>query len=372
MNLKTILSYYSLVLALIFVIPSTAFGQWIWSAQDGNYSDPATWSCNCVPSSTDSVKIYDHTVYMDTDIHVNGGIFQVGCCIPTNWLIDQNNEYDIIVNGGTFINNGNVVCQKIELDSGVFFNSGNMTLDSLITKDSTWNSAGIINTHYLSHSHSDSGDDLFWNSNSELYIHGDFFNSGNFTNDGIIKVDNNFENCNYPSNKAVFENNYEVCVQGDFLNCGPGNSTMQGDSLTGNGGKFFLNGNSTNDGTITGDLIIYSSGGINIQNGFIDNTDILYYGAVASCFIGIAENPNSQIKVYPNPFTNSFSIETDPSDFVSSVEIYNMLGQLVHSISNVNSQQILITELDYLEHGLYTVRLQTVSGFEQQVLLIKE
>lgn len=370
MNLKTIILYYSLILAITFVIPSSSFGQWILSAQDGNYSDPATWSCNCVPSSTDSVFIYDHTVNMDSDIYADGGIFQVG--VGASALVDQNNEFDIIVNGGFFINNGNVICQKVQLDSGKIYNSGYMTLDTLITKDSIWNSGGAqITTDYLFHSHSLSGNDVFYNQ-SFIFVNQDFVNSGNFENTGYLTVQNDFENCNYPGNKAVFENNYEVCIQGDFLNCGPGNLTAQGDSLTGNGGIFFLNGNSTNNGTITGDLIIYSSGGINVQNGFVDNTNIQYNGAVSSCYIGISENPASQISTYPNPFSESFSIETDQNDFVSSVQIYNIMGQLVHSISNVDSAQITITGLAHLEHGLYTVKLQTVSGFEHQVLLIKE
>ncbi|MBK9191228.1 MAG: T9SS type A sorting domain-containing protein [Crocinitomicaceae bacterium] len=370
MNLRAFLLQLTILSTFIFTVSSTGSAQWITSAQTGNFSDPATWSCNCVPATTDSVIIYDHTVYMDSDLLVEGGIFQIG--VGPSVLVDANNEYEIKINGGYFINNGDVLAMKLNLDSGKIANSGNLMIDTLISRDSISNTGfGQITANFLFHMHSLNGNDIFINE-ANIEVQQDFVNAGNFKNAAYVAVYNNFENCNYPGNKAVFENNFEVCIHGDFINCGPGNSSAQGDSLTGDNGKFFLNGNSTNNGIITGNLTIYSGGGINFQNGFIDDSDINYAPAVPSCYIGIAEDSPMSMSIYPNPFQESFYIETNQNNLIYSVEIYTITGQLVYSMSNIFSSQFTIEDLNYLEQGLYTGKFVASSGVDQSFLLIKE
>ncbi len=91
---------------------------------------------------------------------------------------------------------------------------------------------------------------------------------------------------------------------------------------------------------------------------------------------------SSTIKVYPNPSTDAFNIET--TDEIESVEIFNLTGSIVYSFSRkakgflpmfrgVNSaktspEKKVIVNCEEWKSGVYQVHVRTVNG---QVLLEK-
>jgi len=69
----------------------------------------------------------------------------------------------------------------------------------------------------------------------------------------------------------------------------------------------------------------------------------------------ISEN---DIKVYPNPNTGSFFIESDVNTEIRRIEIYNALGQFVQGKQSPDA----ITKVYNLKNGLYLVKVKTENG----------
>lgn len=73
---------------------------------------------------------------------------------------------------------------------------------------------------------------------------------------------------------------------------------------------------------------------------------------------------NNQFKLYPNPTTNSFYIETDKK--WNSIEVLSIDGQVVKSFSSSQASNLTIDELS---NGLYLIRIRTNKGDYIQKLL---
>lgn len=69
----------------------------------------------------------------------------------------------------------------------------------------------------------------------------------------------------------------------------------------------------------------------------------------------VSEN---DIKVYPNPNTGSFFIESDVNTEIKRIEIYNALGQLAKDEQSPDA----ITKVYNLKNGLYLVKVTTENG----------
>jgi hypothetical protein len=66
----------------------------------------------------------------------------------------------------------------------------------------------------------------------------------------------------------------------------------------------------------------------------------------------------TELKAYPNPFTNQLTIEANESIF--KIEIYNLLGQKVKSFEINNPSEITIDiELSELAQGNYIAKVTT-------------
>ena len=70
--------------------------------------------------------------------------------------------------------------------------------------------------------------------------------------------------------------------------------------------------------------------------------------------------------VYPNPVKNSFAINQD----ADSVEIYNLTGQLVGNYAAISANQVI--NIDYLQSGIYLVKVKTNTGLIQTKKISKE
>ncbi len=69
---------------------------------------------------------------------------------------------------------------------------------------------------------------------------------------------------------------------------------------------------------------------------------------------------DKRIVVYPNPVTNSFNIDLIKEFQVSSIQIYNTLGQLVLTIPN--AQQTKTVDVSSLKTGNYVVKINSEKG----------
>ena len=91
--------------------------------------------------------------------------------------------------------------------------------------------------------------------------------------------------------------------------------------------------------------------------------------AESDCSIeGIAENTTENIKVYPNPTSSVINVE---GENISEISIYNALGQMVYTATEVVDG--LTIEAALFEDGLYLVNIKKINGEEVlQRLIIKK
>lgn len=69
-------------------------------------------------------------------------------------------------------------------------------------------------------------------------------------------------------------------------------------------------------------------------------------------------NSTSLFKSYPNPAKNNLTIESSQNDLVESISIYNITGQEVKQILNINQSSYTISDLS-IPSGLYTIKIST-------------
>jgi hypothetical protein len=74
----------------------------------------------------------------------------------------------------------------------------------------------------------------------------------------------------------------------------------------------------------------------------------------------------NQIVLYPNPTRTSFYLSQD----VAQVEIYTISGQLVKTYNSVIAQNEI--PIEFLENGIYFVKIKTSDGLVETKKLIKE
>lgn len=93
---------------------------------------------------------------------------------------------------------------------------------------------------------------------------------------------------------------------------------------------------------------------------FIDDVTISAEGGGT----GIVEN-NNNIAIYPNPATTILNVEADG---FSTIEMVNVLGQVVYSANATSNMQINVSNLD---NGVYFVRLNGANGTTTQKFIKK-
>ncbi|MCW3125835.1 MAG: hypothetical protein JWO03_1493 [Bacteroidetes bacterium] len=84
-------------------------------------------------------------------------------------------------------------------------------------------------------------------------------------------------------------------------------------------------------------------------------------------FDGITEVPLSHISIYPTPASNTLVIDmqqnTDAvSSHYTSIDIYNTLGQKVHTISKQSSSKIINIPITSLPDGIYLATISDATG----------
>lgn len=95
------------------------------------------------------------------------------------------------------------------------------------------------------------------------------------------------------------------------------------------------------------------SGGVYVNSG----KGICYYSPVGST--GIAKNEIAETKIYPNPTTGLIYFDNLNS---ASINIYNLVGELVYSLSADPMAKNNTIDISSLAHGIYSMQLIDANG----------
>ena len=89
------------------------------------------------------------------------------------------------------------------------------------------------------------------------------------------------------------------------------------------------------------------------------------YIAMWSTTTGIQESIiNNAIRVFPNPTNGKFTVALSNSN-INEIEIYNVIGEKVFSVSGIKLQTINEITSDFSK-GIYFIRLLTDNGEKNQ------
>ncbi len=357
------------------------------SIANGNWTNPLTWNCTCVPINGYSVTI-NHSVTLNTSMVFNTGGITIN---NTGSLIqDASLNRDIWINGGYFSNSGLANFRYFLVSAGslnnfssftvsaltnsvAFANGGSITMDSMfvagnlnnspmgkIIGDSLTvgagvtlsnfgrviitaqtNSGTVTNVNYMSSSYyTNSG--TYTNSDS-LMIGASFWNKGKFNNNAgaKVRITKNFHNY-HPSKTACFDNNGNVTILDSWYNT---------DSVTGgSSGYFQVQDTSANSGFMKKNFtfcdLTPATSNVDLNSGSIAS------GINFSCSVGIKENELAEAKLYPNPSGSIFNIRSDIAEL--SVVISDISGRIVFEKTISRGDHEI--ELKYPD-GVYLVKL---------------
>lgn len=79
------------------------------------------------------------------------------------------------------------------------------------------------------------------------------------------------------------------------------------------------------------------------------------------------QDPNQEIRIFPNPTTDFFSVKND--DNLETIVIYNIVGKEVKRISHVAGNKY---DIGFLQNGIYIVRLYDDSNKVLKVLRLNK
>jgi hypothetical protein len=92
--------------------------------------------------------------------------------------------------------------------------------------------------------------------------------------------------------------------------------------------------------------------------------------------VAVQEYGINNCKIYPNPFKNSITVESDVFTTLETISIYQIDGKLLLHINiNRENQHFVINNLDFLKKGIYFMEMQIKDGtgnrINQKYKLIK-
>ena len=90
------------------------------------------------------------------------------------------------------------------------------------------------------------------------------------------------------------------------------------------------------------------------------------YNRCGPCGLGIDENQNSILSIYPNPTNSIFTISSE--SLIEKIEIYSVVGELVKTV-NVNNVKAEIN-IENLEVGVYSIFVHGLNG-KQTAQIVK-
>ncbi len=382
-----------LFIITVILLPLLGKGQIASSVADGNWMNPLTWDCMCIPTPGYNIFI-NHNVTLDTGFPYTSG----GIMINTGAsLIDDGNGRDIWMNGGLLENNGTIEVRYLYTQSGAFNNHGTITAHAFLNSvdvfvntgyvedvDSLYNNGVIMNEGEFLNIDSITNAGTFTNNgmceynlftNTGQYTNtgdlliNDITNTGTFTNSDTIWTNNSFWNTGVFDNQA----SGKFTIFNDFLN----NDISAHDAVFNNNGRVVINDSWYNMDTIkgqTGGFIVadttYNSGFLKQTFDLCDLTSLPIYPPidinigvigidVTFCVnTNVNESAKQECVVYPNPANGYLNIETALPLKNAEIIVFNSLGQEEAVMHNINGQKIRI-DTENLTNGIYFLYIKS-------------
>ena len=287
--------FFTLVLtiALVFNTYATTYT----STQNGDWTNPATWTPFGVPIPGDDA-IINHTVTLNTSFAYTSGSITVNA---TASLVQDNSSRDIWLNGAsaTFTNNGTTTIRNLLLSDGTFTNAGVLTFNSAANFITMDNPGGI-------------------NCIDSLY------NDGTINNNGVINVVTFYNNDlmnNYGTIQGLSTVVDSLWNEGDFFNFL--GSTLLADSATNNG-------NFTNNGSIQFFQFTNFVNGIFVNDGSLSFTDMTNMGDFTNNSTLTGSNSMWNNEVFDNSSTGQITLTVSflNADTTNNTASFNL--SLIH------------------------------------------
>ena len=100
---------------------------------------------------------------------------------------------------------------------------------------------------------------------------------------------------------------------------------------------------------------MYSGGFFTTGNGANQQCFLVDEAYVQSVFSN--DSRTNLIEIYPNPGNGEFTIKPDDHMRIDRVEIFNTMGELVHSIKNEQQQPSLSIDISNGSDGVYFAKI---------------
>lgn len=362
------------------------FSQAVSSVANGNWTNPATWNCTCVPINGNSVTI-SHSVTLNTSMLFNTG----GITINNNGSLMHDAARDIMISGGYFYNNGNASFRFFNLASGTGSNSGtfsltawtnsvNMTNAGTINMDSMYVAGNFTNTTtgkingnkiaFVAPVMNDGRITVSLSLNSSTMTNNNYHGGYAFTNNGLYSNNDSIIMTYSMWNKVKFNNNSGSLIKltKNFHNYIVGNTA----SFNNNGNVIILDSYYNSDtvkGTITGTFTVAdSSSNSGRMNGnfkfcdqtppgaapFVDyNSGVISNGLTWCAPAGIKANETESVfGIFPNPSSGTIYVKGTKE---AELSLLDNLGKCVQEIF-LNKENDFNAEVRELKEGVYFLK----------------
>ncbi|MDP2385251.1 MAG: T9SS type A sorting domain-containing protein [Bacteroidota bacterium] len=369
----------------LLLLPELIVGQTATSITNGNWTNPFTWDCTCVPTDGYSVNI-NHNVSLNTSMVFNSG----GITINSSGSLQQDASAnkDIWINGGNFYSTGTFSVRYFLLSSGLGYNYGSFTVNAFST-------ASLFYNHGAMFMDSMSVSGSFTNISTGTLYGDSIRNTGVFANDGRMSVvwatnNNLWYNNNYQSgfsmtNLGVFENSDTLLLSNSFWNA---NNFWNKPNSTFIAYNDFFNTNAANNASFNNEGIVdvydswyntdtvkgtstgyFTVGDTSANSGFMkDSFDFcdltppasapfvdLNSGTIDATItwcsaVGMKESErDNTIVVFPNPSNSTFSVKGTEK---SIIRITDELGRVVYT-AELNENNNFTLQISGLQSGIY-------------------
>lgn len=394
------------ILAFILFVNIT-FSQTASSIANGNWLNPLTWNCTCIPTNSYNVTI-NHNVTLNTSMLFSSGGLTVNP--GASMIQDASLNRDLMFSGGNFVNNGTSNFRNLLMTAGNSSNSGSLTLvaftnslipfvnsgtiqmDSMLVAGSFTNTNigkingdSILNTStFLNNGNMN----VKWGTNASTFNNSNYYtgyaytNSGNYENNDSIILTYSFWNKNNFNNKngAVLNltksfNNKNLLGTATFTNNGKVkilDSWFNSDTIKGTSGSFIISDSTVNTGFLKGSFDFCDLTQTVSTAPFIDiNT-----GTVSSLITWCAAtslNSKEQIdklEVFPNPASNYINVENLKNCTI--INVIDVNGKSIKKVDVLTSENDIRVNLNLID-GIYFIKFLNSSGqqINSKKLIIK-
>jgi hypothetical protein len=419
--MKKLFAFFALVILAI-----NSIGQTAASVTDGNWYNPVTWDCLCIPTGGYDVTV-NHNVVLDNDYALTGGSITIGA---TGIVRENSLSRYFLLTSGSFVNNGKFEVSHVALNGGMFLNNDSCVInnqfycgapvintgvigdvDSLLIMDKFINNTGaVVNANMLSVTDTLFNDgtlnvtylsnfDNFVNNNDANFVNffnaaagknsgnisfHDFANSGIYLNYGIMTGVADATNIGY----LYIDTIGQLLVHNDFSNVDTtnheayiflegllhvGNNFYNRDTIFGEKGNICVVHTSANYGTMQGNFDfcgLNSAGGhVDLNNGYISPAITYCTKSCAASAPSVQEKMVS-LSVYPNPSNSVFNFEFDSQVENALFILTDITGRKLISESGINGTKFIIDGRNF-PSGIYIYSFEASEKNYRGKLIIK-